>query len=423
MKSRVILTLFAGALLGATAALSPLGFAERHTASAASPEARSLPWEHARLLAEVLERVQVDFVEDVDEAELIEGAIRGLIAELDPHSAFLDAEQYREIRISTTGSYSGVGLEVNHEDGRVVVVAPMADTPAAMAGIQPGDILIAIDGDSLDGLSLDDTVNRMRGAPGSLVQLDMLREGEAKPLRFDLRRTNIAVASVDAELLEDGLGYLRISQFSVTTSRDVVRALADLVQRNEGPLDGLLLDLRNNPGGVLDAAVEVADAFIESGVIVTADGRVADARFSMSAHAGDYLEGAPIVVLVNAGSASASEIVAGALKDHERATIVGTRTYGKGSVQTVMPLSNGRAIKLTTSLYFTPSGESIHERGIEPDIVVTPEQRLAAQEAEAAPSDEQLPEWYEDTILRHGVVHLRDLRRQNRSVIATATTP
>jgi carboxyl-terminal processing protease len=434
MKTRGFLTLLAGVLLGATVVLAPNGFAERQ----AEEPSRALPWEQARLLAEVLERVRRDFVEDVDEAVLIEGAIRGLVSQLDPHSAFLDAEQYREIRISTTGSYSGVGIEVNQVDGEVVVVSPMEGTPAEEAGIEAGDVLVAIDGESVVGIGLDETVERMRGAPGSVVRLDM-RRGEVgeDPLSFVLRRTNIAVASVSSKMLEPGFGYVQISQFSVTTSRDLNRALGRLVQLNEGPLRGLVLDLRNNPGGVLDAAVDVADAFIESGLIVSADGRVEDARFRMSAHPGDLLDGAPVVVLVNDGSASASEIVAGALKDHKRAVIIGTQTYGKGSVQTVMPLSNGRAIKLTTSLYYTPSGESIHERGIEPDVIVGRDQSKApavaangavGEQAEAdatvaeATADE-LPPWHSDAVLRHGLVHLRELSRQRRSVIATATTP
>jgi carboxyl-terminal processing protease len=422
MKTRGLLTLTAGVLLGATVVLAPNGFAERQD----EPVQRALPWEQARLLAEVLERVQRDFVEEVDEAELIEGAIRGLVSQLDPHSAFLDAEQYREIRISTTGSYSGVGLEVNQVDGEVVVVAPMAGTPAESAGIRPGDVLVAIDGESVVGIGLDETVALMRGAPGSSVRLDMLRDDAGEPLSFDLRRTNIAVESVDAELLEPGFGYLRITQFSVTTSRDMNRALARLTRENEAPLRGLLLDLRNNPGGVLDAAVDVADAFLETGVIVTADGRVDEARFRMDAHPGDQLDGAPIVVLVNGGSASASEIVAGALKDHERAVVIGSRTYGKGSVQTVMPLSNGRAIKLTTSLYYTPSGESIHERGIEPDRMVSADDPPAAiADTVPAPPDAAGDglRWQSDTVLRHGLVHLRALSRERRSVVATAASP
>ncbi|MEO0423123.1 MAG: S41 family peptidase [Pseudomonadota bacterium] len=416
MKTRATLLLLVGALLGGTLALAPIGFAERG-ASADAP--RALPWEQARLLAEVLERVQRDFVDDVDEAQLIEGAIRGLVSELDPHSAFLDAEQYREIRISTTGSYSGVGLEVNEVDGHIIVVTPMEGTPAEAAGIQPGDELTAIDGESVVGVGLSETVTRMRGSPGSEVVLDFERgEGEREHLSRALRRTNIAVASVRSQLLEPGFGYLRISQFSATTARDTNRALATLSQTNEGPLNGLVLDLRNNPGGVLEAAADVADAFLESGLIVSADGRVPEARFSMNAHPGDQLDGAPIVVLVNGGTASASEIVAGALKDHERGVVIGKQTYGKGSVQTVMPLSAGRAIKLTTSLYYTPSGASIHERGIEPDIVVS-----ADGSRPLTPTSDVIEDMLrkDDEVLQKGLIHLKGLSRQRASVIATRT--
>ncbi|MEM9384054.1 MAG: S41 family peptidase [Pseudomonadota bacterium] len=418
MKTRATLLLLVGALLGGSVALAPAGFAERGDGTQAQ---RALPWEQARLLAEVLERVQRDFVDDVDEAQLIEGAIRGLVSELDPHSAFLDAEQYREIRISTTGSYSGVGLEVNEVDGHIVVVTPMEGTPAEAAGIQPGDELTAIDGESVVGVGLSDTVMLMRGNPGSEVVLDFERgegEGEREHLTRALRRTNIAVASVRSQLLEPGFGYLRISQFSATTARDTNRALAKLSQTNEGPLNGLVLDLRNNPGGVLEAAADVADAFLESGLIVSADGRVPEARFSMNAHPGDQLDGAPIVVLVNGGTASASEIVAGALKDHERGVVIGKQTYGKGSVQTVMPLSAGRAIKLTTSLYYTPSGASIHERGIEPDIVVS-----AQGSRPLTPTSDVLDDTVRDgdQVLQKGLIHLKGLSRQRASVVATRT--
>lgn len=416
MRIREFATLLGASLLGATMALAPIGLAER------GGDERALPWEHARLLAEVLERVQRDFVEEVDQTTLIEGAIRGLVSELDPHSAFLDADQYREIRISTTGTYSGVGLEVNEVDGRIMVVTPMEGTPAEAAGIRPGDELTAIDGESVVGVGLSETVLRMRGRPGTMVDLHFRRE-DGEPFTHRLQRTNIAVASVRSRLLEADYGYLRIAQFSATTARDTNLAMESLARANEGPLRGLVLDLRNNPGGVLEAAVDVADAFIDHGLIVSADGRVPDARFSMNAHPGDLLDGAPIVVLVNGSTASASEIVAGALKDHGRAVVMGERTYGKGSVQTVMPLSAGRAIKLTTSLYFTPSGESIHELGIEPDILVAdaddnPSPAATASAADAAEGG-AAPPAPEDPMLRKGLIHLKGLSRQGASMIAT----
>lgn len=363
------LALTIGITLGFSLSLGAGVLADRSNDEA--PDALSgLPWEDARLLAEVYERVRRDYVDRVDDQALIEGAIRGMVAELDPHSAFLDSEEFREIRISTRGNYSGVGLEVNLDDGKVTVVSPIDDTPAFRAGVEPGDVIVTVDDEPVDSEDLSDTVSRMRGAPGSSVRLTVRREGAEDLVHFELERERIALSSVRAELLEPDFGYLRISQFSETTASDLHTAMKDLRETNKGGLRGLVLDLRNNPGGVLDAAVDVSDAFLESGLIVSASGRIDDSRFAMEAHPGDITQGAEIVVLVNAGSASASEIVAGALKDHTRAVIMGDVTFGKGSVQTVMPLSNGRAIKLTTSRYFTPSGVSIHETGIKPDILV-----------------------------------------------------
>lgn len=333
-------------------------------------ETDEMPVEQARLFAEVLHKVRSDYIDEVSYEELIEMAIRGMVAGLDTHSAYLDAEEYEEILISTAGSYSGVGLNVSIENNQVVVVAPFDGTPAKRAGIRSGDIIISIDDMPVIHDNLGETISRMRGKPGTRVKIVVSRAGVAEPLSFDLERTHIRVASVKGNMLEPGYGYLRISQFSDNTGAELEDALRKLMKEAGGRLDGLILDLRDNPGGVLDSAVEVADVFLNSGLVVSANGRADDARFSMSARRGDLLHGARLAVLVNAGSASSSEIVAGALKDLNRATIVGSQTYGKGSVQTVMPLSGGRALKLTTSRYFTPSGESIHERGITPDIVV-----------------------------------------------------
>ncbi|MCZ6561263.1 MAG: S41 family peptidase [Gammaproteobacteria bacterium] len=336
-------------------------------------EIDELPVDEARLLAEVLHKVRSDYVDEVSYEELIEMAIRGMVSGLDAHSAYLDEEEYEEILISTAGSYSGVGLEVSIENNQVIVVAPFDGTPAKRAGIRSGDIIISIDDMPVVHDNLGETITRMRGKPGSRVKIVVSRADVAEPLSFDLARTHIRVASVKGEILEPGYGYLRISQFSENTGAELEAALRKLIKEAGGPLDGLVLDLRDNPGGVLDSAVEVADLFLNSGIVVSAVGRADDARFSMRARKGDLLEGARLAVLVNSGSASSSEIVAGALKDLNRATIVGSQTYGKGSVQTVMPLSGGRALKLTTSRYFTPSGESIHQSGIMPDIVVTPD--------------------------------------------------
>lgn len=358
-----MLVLLVGTLLGLSLSLGGGVLAERE---AAAPE--TLPWDEARLLAEVLERVKQEYVEPVDDRQLIESAVRGMVTNLDPHSQFLDTDDFDEIRISTTGNYSGVGLEVNMTDGVVTVVSPIDGTPAAKAGIRTGDIILAIDGEPVEGSNVSDTVARMRGKPGTRVTIRVERETELEPVDFTLLRGNVQVHSVRHELLEQDFGYVRITHFSETTYKDLRKAIDDLQRSSPSGLRGLVLDLRNNPGGVLDAAVEVSDAFLDSGVIVTASGRGRESNFRREAQPGDLLDGAALIVMVNAGSASASEIVAGALQDHGRATIVGSKTFGKGSVQTVMPLSNGRAIKLTTSRYFTPSGDSIHGQGITPDL-------------------------------------------------------
>jgi carboxyl-terminal processing protease len=347
---------------------------------------QSLPWDDVRLLTEVLERVKQDYVEPVDDHRLLESAVRGMVTDLDPHSQFLDADEYEEIRISTSGNYSGVGLEVNMRGGKVIVVAPIEGTPADKAGIKPGDVISSIDGVTVSDDNVTDAIMRLRGTPGTKVAITVTRAGTATPLAFELMRSNVQVHSVRSRLLEPGYGYVRISQFSETTGGDLRQALQDIRGKDAAAsLRGLVLDLRNNPGGVLDAAVEVSDDFLDSGVIVTASGRGRESNFRHEAHAGDLLAGAPIVVLVNGGSASASEIVAGALQDNKRATIVGSQTFGKGSVQTVMPLSNGRAIKLTTSRYFTPSGVSINGAGITPDIVLAEAPAAAAPATPAAP--------------------------------------
>jgi len=362
LKLRSILLLLSGGVLGVTLSLAGVVLADR------GPGEDMLPWAEARLLAEVLERVRQEYVEAVDDRTLIESAVRGMVTDLDSHSQFLDSAEYEEIRISTTGNYSGVGLEVNLEGGIVRVVAPIEGTPADRAGLRTGDIIVSIDGEQVSDRNVTDTVTRMRGKPGTKVRLAVKREGEAEPLEFGLVRSHVRVRSARAELLEPGFGYVRISHFSETTYKELRKAIGELRDISPEPLTGLILDLRNNPGGVLDAAVDISDGFLDSGTIVTASGRGRDANFAREAREGDLLDGGRLVVMVNQGSASASEIVAGALQDHGRATIVGRQTFGKGSVQTVMPLSNGRAIKLTTSRYFTPSGLSITGQGITPDI-------------------------------------------------------
>jgi carboxyl-terminal processing protease len=345
-----------------------LGLAHGVLAEKPAALGTDLPWQDARMLAAVLERVKHDYVNPVDDHQLLQAAIRGMVASLDPYSAYLDGDEYDEVKISSSGRYSGVGIELSIEDEQVVVIAPFEGSPAALAGIRSGDIIVTIDGIPVNTSTLADTIGRMRGAEGTSVKMGIMREGNPEPMLFTLKRSRVELHSVRAEMLESGYGYVRISQFSETTGDDLNAAMKNLRKHNGAPLKGLVLDMRDNPGGVLEAAVSVADTFLDSGVIVTAKGRTPDSKFEMSATPGDALNGAPIVVLVNGGSASAAEIVAGALKDQHRAKLMGRTTFGKGSVQTIIPLSDDRAVKLTTSLYYTPSGVSINHRGIAPDI-------------------------------------------------------
>ena len=363
LKTRAILVIVIGLIMGLS-----LSLGGGLLSSPSPPDPDELAWEQARLFAEVMERVKRDYVEPIDDSILLESAIRGMVSDLDAHSEYLDADEYRDIRISTTGSYTGVGLEVGDIDGVVRVVTPIAGSPAARSGIRSGDQIVAVDGVNIELERMHETIARMRGRAGSMVTVTVMRDEEA--LDYEMRRAIVRVASVHYELMSPSYGYVRLSQFSETTAREVSRAIDTLQDENNGMLEGVILDLRNNPGGVLDSAVDVSDLFLDSGVIVTADGRTADSRFARSAHRGDVLDGAEMIILVNNGSASAAEIVTGALQDHGRALIVGTETFGKGLVQTVMPLSKGRAIKLTTSRYYTPSGDSIHETGITPDIYI-----------------------------------------------------
>lgn len=373
LKTRGLLVLVIGTVLGLSLSLG--GDLVQRLKPA---PAEDLSWEQARLFTEVMERIKADYVEPMDDRELLESAIRGMVADLDAHSQYLDAGEYQDIRVSTTGSYSGVGVEVSSTDNEIVVVAPIDGTPAFRAGIKAGDKIVTIDDASVRKDGLQETIGRLRGRAGTRVNLSVLRGPQPELLVFNLRREYIQVASVRHDTLAPQLGYVRISQFSENTAAELSTAIDTLTDQYAamgGELRGLVLDLRNNPGGILDAAVDVSDLFLTEGVIVSADGRTDEARFVREAGRGDVLDGAPMVVLVNKGSASASEIVAGALQDHHRALVVGMPTFGKGLVQTVMPLSRGRAIKLTTSRYFTPSGDSIHETGIEPDIAIEGDER------------------------------------------------
>lgn len=376
---RDVSLLTAGALLGMTLIFGQMVFAERN------PAEPDLPIDDLRAFSEIFGRIKSSYVEPVKDQELIENAIRGMLSGLDPHSSYLDLDGFKELREGTSGEFGGLGIEVSMEDGFVKVVAPIDDTPAAEAGVQAGDLIIRLDDKPVKGMSLNDAVDIMRGEPGSKIELTIIREGEDRPLSLELTRAIIKVKSVKYEMLEPGYGYLRISTFQSPTGQSVRDAISDMKKENDGKLKGLVLDLRNNPGGVLDAAVEVSDAFIDKGLIVYTEGRIEDADQKFHAKPGDMLNGAPIIVLVNVGSASASEIVAGALQDHQRAVVIGTKTFGKGSVQTVMPLTNDTAVKMTTARYYTPNGRSIQADGIVPDIAIEGIQVSALEDSEFGP--------------------------------------
>lgn len=337
-------------------------------AKSAVPAPGPLAPAEAAQLAEVMERVEREYVDEVRHPELIDDALRGLVGGLDPYSSYLDQEQYADLRVSTAGTYAGIGIEVSTADRALRVVRPFRDSPAAMAGIQSGDMIASIDGMPV-GTDLDAAMSRMRGPRGSSVRLAVMRVGQTLPLEFTVERAQVDVHSVATIALDGGFAYLRITTFSETTTSDFTTGITRLRRELKAKPRGVIIDLRNNPGGVLESAVDVADQLLEEGVIVSADGRTPAARFTMQATPGDVIPGVPVVLLVNGGTASAAEILAGALQDHHRAQLLGRRTFGKGSVQTVMPLSGGRAIKLTTSRYHTPSGRSIQGRGIEPDHV------------------------------------------------------
>jgi carboxyl-terminal processing protease len=367
-KIRSVLVLVVGTVLGLTVSLGAAVFTDTRVQPPGPLD--SIPEEYVEQLAEVIERVRREYVDQIDDRQLIQGAIRGIVEELDQHSRFLDTSEYEDIRIATTGSYTGVGLDLRMRDGRVTVVEPLFGAPAERAGILPGDVVVSVDEVPVDENNVQATVNRMRGAPGTPVTLGVQRAGETAPRQFPLTRAEIHVQTVQSRYLGEGYGYIRLTGFADSTAADLEGAALGLRTEAQRELSGLVLDLRDNPGGVLESAINVADLFLDEGLIVRGSGRVRQARFAQYAHAGEALERVPLVVLVNAGSASASEIVAGALKDHHRAELVGERTYGKGSVQSVVPIRGGGAIKLTTSRYFTPSGRSINGTGIEPDHVV-----------------------------------------------------
>lgn len=328
----------------------------------------SLPLDELRTFTETFTVIKQNYVEPVEDKKLLENAVRGMLSGLDPHSSYLDGDDFKQLQEGTSGEFGGLGIEVSMEDGFVKVVSPIDDTPAAKAGIQAGDLIIRLDETPVKGMTLGDAVKIMRGKVGTKIVLTLIREGEQKPLKITIKRAVIQVTAVRGKALDPGYGYVRIAQFQVNTGRKLRDEVDKLKAENGGQLKGLVLDMRNNPGGVLTAAVSVSDAFISKGLIVYTEGRTADSEQKFNASPDDILGGAPIVVLVNGGSASASEIVAGALQDHNRAIIMGSKTFGKGSVQTVLPMKNNAALKLTTARYYTPNGHSIQARGIIPDI-------------------------------------------------------
>jgi carboxyl-terminal processing protease len=373
----------AGAALGATLIFGQMVFADKPN------DKPDLPLDELRAFSEIFGRIKNNYVEPVEDIDLLQNAIRGMLSGLDPHSTYLDLDDFKELREGTSGEFGGLGIEVTMEDGFVKVVSPIDDTPAAEGGVLAGDLIVRLDDAPVKGMSLGDAVDIMRGKPGSKLLLTIIREGEDKPLKIELTRAIIKVKSVKQKMLEPGYGYIRISTFQSRTGPSMKEAISALKVENDGDLKGLVLDLRNNPGGLLNAAIEVSDAFIAKGLIVYTDGRIEDSKQKFNAKPGDLLNGAPLIVLVNGGSASASEIVAGALQDHHRAVILGSKTFGKGSVQTVMPLTNDTAVKMTTARYFTPSGRSIQAEGIVPDIKVSGIKVSALEQSEFKPLREQ----------------------------------
>ncbi len=330
-----------------------------------------LPLNEMRMFTDVFSHIRSSYVKDIDDKTLLENAIKGMLSGLDPHSTYLDQSSFNDLQVNTTGEFGGLGIEVGMENGFVKVVAPIDDTPAKEAGIEAGDLIIKLDEKPVKGMTLNEAVKLMRGPKGSDIVLTIIREGESQPLEITVVRNTIKVRSVRWLTLEPGYGYLRVAQFQVNTGPDLEKAIDGLTKEHPS-LKGLVLDLRNNPGGVLQASVDVASVFLDGGLVVYTEGKIANSQLKYSAKPGDKTDGAKLVVLLNDGSASASEIVAGALQDHGRAIIMGTDSFGKGSVQTILPLAKDRAIKLTTALYYTPNGRSIQAQGISPDIIVEP---------------------------------------------------
>ena len=339
--------------------------------SATNDQNAELPLKDLRLFTRIFEHIRRSYVDPISDQQLLENAIKGMLGEMDPHSAYLDAEIFENIQESTQGEFTGVGIEMTTENGFIKVITPIDDTPAQKAGILAGDIIIKIDQESIQGFSNHEAAERIRGAAGSSVVFTIIRENNDQPIDITVTRDIIRSISVKGRVIDDAIGYIRIAQFQANTGTEFVRTIKKL-RTNNDHLDGFIIDLRNNPGGVLQASVQVVDSLIHEGLVVSTKGRLENSNVEYKATDGDDTNGLPIIVLVNGGSASASEIVAGALQDHQRAVIMGTQTFGKGSVQTILPIGDKKGIKLTTALYFTPNGRSIQAKGIEPDILVEP---------------------------------------------------
>lgn len=361
-------------LLGAAAgaAMTLLAVQPRIMIGATAKAAVADTYRQLNLFGDVFERVRADYVEKPDDSKLIETAINGMLAGLDPHSSYMDAKSFRDMQVQTRGEFGGLGIEVTMEDGLIKVVAPIDETPASKAGVLANDIITKLDDDQVQGLTLNQAVEKMRGPTNTKIKLTIVRKGTDKPIELTLTRDVIRVRAVRSSVEGDDVGYIRMTQFNEQTTEGLKKAITDITAKvSNDKLKGYILDLRNNPGGLLDQAISVSDAFLQKGEIVSTRGRNAEETQRFNARAGDLTNGKPVIVLINGGSASASEIVAGALQDHKRVTVIGTRSFGKGSVQTIIPLGSGNgALRLTTARYFTPSGRSIQAKGITPDIEV-----------------------------------------------------
>lgn len=384
-RLQTLFVLFLGVLVGVGLTVERISQAEREGQDA------PIPYEQLKRFSNVYSKIKGKYVEEVSDEKLIDGAINGMIGKLDPHSSYMSKDMLREMQVETEGKFGGLGIEVTTEDGFIKVVSPIEGTPAAKAGLESEDLIVRIDDTPTKDLTLMEAVDRMRGDPGTDIKLTVVREGFEKPRDFTITRDIIRIESVKARMLTEELGYLRVIQFQEDTGSKVRQAVNRLRDDNEGQLAGLVLDLRNNPGGVLSAAVATADAFVTDGKIVYTEGRVDTSEMTMRADGNDVLKGAPMTVLVNGGSASASEIVAGALQDHSRGIVMGTATFGKGSVQSILELDDGSGLKLTTAQYFTPKGRSIQAKGIDPDIEVEALEVSEPEGGEAALKEGDLP--------------------------------